>query len=113
MLIISIQHQTKMPSYMHTTLEKIDKHNKYRNKIKMRRLEKVSDELLAVVEYKNNIIDEQAAEIQKLHAIIDEQNKVYTSQRSLKSKTKFEFMDNSTIMYCFIGIVLMVLKSFI
>lgn len=101
-----------MPSFMYSTLEKIDKHNKYRNKQKLRRLEKVSDELLYVVEAKNNIIDKQVADIDRLHAIIKNHENTLASH-SQKTHNTYDYMYNTTFFYCIIVIILTLLKSFL
>ena len=100
-----------MPSYMHSTLEKIDKHNKYRNKQKLRRLEKVSDELLFVVENKNNIIDNQESEIERLNAIIENYENKLAVQTKKPLTPNYDYMSNTTCFYCIIIVILSVIKS--
>jgi flagellar biosynthesis/type III secretory pathway protein FliH len=105
-----------MPSYMHTTLERIEKYNRQKNKLKLRRLEKVSNELLHVIEEKNDIIDEQADKIDELNLII----KKYEKQYETKTKTNYEnnidnepihYMSKSTVKYIIIIVILSVIKN--
>lgn len=101
---------------MHTTLERIEKYNRQKNKLKLRRLEKVSNELLHVIEEKNDIIDEQADEIDELKLII----KKYEKQYETKTKTNYEnnidnekihYMSKSTVKYIIIIVILSVIKN--
>ena len=105
-----------MPSYMHTTLERIEKYNRQKNKHKLRRLEKVSNELLHVIEEKNDIIDEQADKIDELKLII----KKYEKQYETKTKTNYEnnidnetihYISKSTFKYIIIIVILSVIKN--
>ena len=101
---------------MHTTLERIEKYNRQKNKLKLRRLEKVSNELLHVIEEKNDIIDEQADKIDELNLII----KKYEKQYETKTKTNYEnnidnepihYMSKSTVKYMIIIVILSVIKN--
>jgi hypothetical protein len=113
-----------MPSYMHTTLERIEKYNRQKNKHKLRRLEKVSNELLHVIEEKNDIIDEQADKIDELKLIIKKYEKQYETKTKTnyetKTKTNYEnnidnetihYISKSTFKYIIIIVILSVIKN--
>ena len=116
-ITITNKQLTKMPSYMHTTLERIEKYNRQKNRLKMRRLEKVSNELLYVIEEKNDIIDEQAEEIERLKSIISSYEKKHITTPTIEKKTAINDTDgnssNSTYGFLIMFFMLAVIKAVI
>ena len=98
---------------MHTTLERIEKYNRQKNKLKLRRLEKVSNELLSVIAEKNDIIDDQAEEIEKLKEIVQNYQKqlVVKNTTVSPSNNKDEYMSITTCKYGLFMILLLIVKN--
>ena len=102
-----------MPSYIHTTMDRIQKNNYNKNKLKLRRLEKVSNDLLCVISEKNEIIDDQSEEIERQQILIRNYEKEQIQHSKKSTSCNDDFMTTATNNYIILIFVLALLKFFL
>lgn len=102
-----------MPSYIHTTMDRIQKNNYNKNKLKLRRMEKVSNDLLCDISEKNEIIDDQSEEIEKQQILIRNYEKELMEHTKKSTSSNDDFMTTATNNYIILIFFLALLKFFL
>ena len=94
-------------------MDRIQKTNYNKNKLKLRRMEKVSNDLLCDISEKNEIIDDQSEEIERQQILIRNYEQELMEHSKKKTSSNDDFMTTATNNYIILIFVLALLKFFL